>query len=135
MIWRRALVVRPALDDLLAGLDFSVHVAHDPVRFPRRYARPADQELVGLFAAALAYGRADLFGPKLESALAALGPWPSRVCAELTPRALAERFPAGWLYRMTDARDAAALLSAAARMQREHGSLGALFAKAFAHEG
>lgn len=129
MSWRREQIVRPALEALLAGLDPSVHVAQDPVRFVHRYRRAQDQELVGLFAAALAYGRQDLFGPKLESALAALGPAPARLCAELAPREIMARLPAGWLYRMTDARDVAALLSAAARMQKKGGSLGAVFAR------
>lgn len=135
MAWTRASVLGPAMEQLLAGLDFSRHVAQDPVRFPRCYREPLDQELVGLFAAALAYGRQDLFGKRLEEALAALGPSPSLLCASLAPRELLARFPGDWLYRMTGPRDAAALLSAAARVQKAHGSLGALFARRFREAG
>lgn len=54
------------LDALVEGGDQSRRLAADPVRFPRRYTSPADQEVAALIAASLAYGRVDLFGPVLE---------------------------------------------------------------------
>lgn len=41
-------------------------IANDPVRFVRRYADPRDQEIAGVFAASLAYGRVSLFLPVLD---------------------------------------------------------------------
>ncbi len=54
-----------ALDQAMTGLE--VHIARDPIRFPRRYlGSPRDVEIAAVFASQLAFGRVDLFGPVLE---------------------------------------------------------------------
>lgn len=55
----------PALDHLVATTDPAARLARDPLRFARRFSSPADQELAGLFAALLAFGRVAAFGPVL----------------------------------------------------------------------
>ena len=67
----RAAALRPLLDGLDARLDRAARIAADPVELPRRYGRPGDQEVAALFAASLAYGRADVFKPVVERVLAA----------------------------------------------------------------
>ena len=54
------------LEALVDGLDHGDRLGADPVRFPRRYTAPGDQEVAALVAAAFAYGRVDLFGPVLQ---------------------------------------------------------------------
>ena len=94
---------------------------------PRRYPDPGDAEVAGLLAASLAYGRADLFKPRLAKVLAAMGP---------SPAAFAEAFAAapdpgafdGFRYRFNRPEDVAALVAAAGFLRRRHGSLGAFLA-------
>ena len=72
-----AAALAPLLDRLDATLNRSARLAADPVELPRRYASPHDQEVAGLLAACLAYGRADLFKPILARLLEQLGPSPA----------------------------------------------------------
>jgi len=96
------------------------------VELPHRYDDPGDVEIAALLCAALAYGRVDLFKPRLTALLEALGPSPARMVTAATPAQLLRR-AAGFSYRMTDARDVACLLYGAGRILRAHGSLGACF--------
>jgi uncharacterized protein (TIGR02757 family) len=130
----RAEALRPLLDGLDAGLDRAARLAADPVELPRRYRDPDDQEVAGLVAAALAYGRADLFKPILARLLDQLGPSPARAVEAFArapdPGAL------GWFrYRFNRPPDLAALLAAAGHLRLAHGSLGARFADLFGAAG
>ena len=132
--WPRAALLRPALDALLARTDAAARLRGDPVELPHRYRDPQDIEVAALLSAALAYGRVDLFKPRLTALLDALGPRPAQTARNSTPAELLER-TAGFSYRMTDARDVACLLYGAGAMLREHGSLGAAFAKEYRKSG
>lgn len=64
----------PASRDLAAHLEalYKLTDGHarrerDPVRFVHRYQAPLDQEVAGLLASGLAYGRVDLFLPVLDT--------------------------------------------------------------------
>ncbi len=98
----------------------------DPIEFPRRYSAPADQEVAGLLAASLAYGRVELFKPKVEGLLRGLGPSPSRAVAELDVRG-ASRLLEGFVYRFNVAADLGVLLLGMGALVRERGSLEQLF--------
>ncbi|TMA24062.1 MAG: TIGR02757 family protein [Deltaproteobacteria bacterium] len=126
--WKRAELLRPALDALLASTDAPERVRGDPVELPHRYSDACDIEVAALLSAALAYGRVDLFKPRLTALLAALGPSPADTARNSTPVELLRK-ARGFAYRMTDARDVACLLYGAGAILREHGSLGASFAK------
>ena len=128
MTWKRAALLRPALDALLAQTDAPQRMRGDPVELPHRYDDPQDVEVAALLSAALAYGRVDLFKPRLTALLDRLGPSPADVARNSTPVELLGRVQ-GFAYRMTDARDVACLLYGAGALLREHGSLGACFAK------
>ena len=62
--------LRPALEALLHQRDDRERLEHDPLRIPRRYADPADQEIAALFAALLGYGRISAFMPVIEAIMA-----------------------------------------------------------------
>ncbi|MEI6226110.1 MAG: DUF2400 family protein, partial [Deltaproteobacteria bacterium] len=62
---RRATRLAPLLDRFQRSFEVSPRLLADPVEFPRRYVDPGDVEVAGLLAACLAYGRADLFKPKI----------------------------------------------------------------------
>jgi uncharacterized protein (TIGR02757 family) len=81
-------------------------------------------------AAALAYGRVDLFAPKVDALLAGMGRSPAAFVAELTParaKPLLDRF----VYRFNLGADIGVLLLGAGRALREEGSLEASFKAAF----
>jgi uncharacterized protein (TIGR02757 family) len=130
----RARALRPLLERLERDFDKRARLGFDPVELPRRHADPADQEVAGLFAAALAYGRADLFKPQLERVLAEMGPSPARFC-EAFARAPRAGVFAGFRYRFNRPEDVAALAAAAGHLRLAHGSLGARFAALLAAEG
>jgi len=60
------------LEAVYAGIDLRARLAADPVAFPRRYTDRRDQEVAGLLAACLAYGRVDLFTAVLDELFALL---------------------------------------------------------------
>lgn len=119
--------LRRELDAFLGGFDFAAHRARDPVAFAHRYAAPADQALVGLFAALLAYGRADLIARALADVTARMGPAPAAAALADDEAAARERF-GGFVYRFTRGDDLARLWLGAAALVRRYGNLGAAFA-------
>jgi uncharacterized protein (TIGR02757 family) len=131
MKWKRAALLRPALERLLEETDAAARVRGDPVELPHRYRDAQDVEVAALLSAALAYGRVDLFKPRLTALLEALGPSPAETARNSTPVELLRK-ARGFSYRMTDARDVACLLYGAGAILREHGSLGACFSGHYA---
>src|SRR6267378_5695542 len=124
--WARAELLRPALDALLASTDAAARVRGDPVELPHRYSDPRDVEVTALLCAALAYGRVDLFKPRLSRLLETLGPSPASFARTSTAAQLVRRLE-GFSYRMTGPRDVACLLFGAGAILRAHGSLGSCF--------
>jgi uncharacterized protein (TIGR02757 family) len=123
-------VVRPHLEALIAHRDPAALMRSDPIELPHRYEDPRDIEVAALLCAALAYGRVDLFKPRLAALLAALGPSPAATARNSTREELRER-ARDFSYRMTGPRDVASLLEGAGAMLRKHGSLGSCFGKHF----
>ena len=123
---RRAEALRPVLDGFQRGFDAASRLGYDPVEMPRRYANPGDAEVAGLLAASLAYGRADLFKPRLEGVLAAMAPSPARFAEAFAQSPDARAFD-GFRYRFNRPEDVAALVAAAGFVRSRHGSLGARF--------
>ncbi len=130
----RAAALRPLLVALDARLDRAARLAADPVELPRRYRDPLDQEVAALFAAALAYGRADVFKPLLARVLDGMGRSPAAFV-----RAFARDPDPGVfafaVYRFNRPSDVAALAAAAGDVALRHGSLGARFGALFREEG
>ena len=125
-VWKRRALLLPALEKLLSETDAAARVRGDPVELPHRYRAEADIEVAALLSAALAYGRVDLFKPRLTVLLDALGPSPAATARDATPRELLKRTRA-FHYRMTDGRDVACLLYGAGAILRADGTLGARF--------
>lgn len=127
----RVAALRPALERLARETDAAARIGYDPVEIPRRYRDPGDAEVAGLLAAALAYGRADLFKPQLERVLAAMGPRPAPFAEAFAARPDPAAF-AGFRYRFNRPDDIAALVAAIGHVRARHRSLGARFAVLFA---
>ena len=79
-----------------------------------------------MLSACLAYGRADLFKPKIASVLAGLGPTPARAMAALDV-AGAKKLLKGFVYRFNLPSDVAVLLLGMGRTLEKYGSLEAAF--------
>jgi uncharacterized protein (TIGR02757 family) len=127
----RIASLRPALDALVDRTADPERLRADPLQFVRRYADLADQEVAGVLASGLAFGRVAAFLP---------------VIADILALADARGGPARWA-RGLDARDAAALgrhqhrwvrgsdlahlVGAVGAVQGAHGSLGAVLEAAW----
>lgn len=109
-------------------------IAFDPIELPRRYSRPTDIEIAGLLSASMAYGRADLFKPKVSALLSAMGESPAAFAIELTPRG-AGALLRGFVYRFNVGADIAVLLMGAGKVLRERGTLEALFSEQLSCHG
>jgi uncharacterized protein (TIGR02757 family) len=117
---------------VIASCDVPARLEVDPVSVVHRYERPADRELVGLMASAVAFGNVKAFRAKLEQALARLGPDVASV-ADNELEVFARLH--GWKHRVYRGEDLARLLVGARRVQRAWGSLGRRFEDDLAREG
>jgi uncharacterized protein (TIGR02757 family) len=116
--------VKAALDAVRARCDVVQRREADPVGFAHRYAAAEDREIVALVAACVAFGQVKAIRAKLDDLLERLGPHPARAAEDAA--ALHQRL-LGWKHRVFRGEDIAKLLAGARRVQRVHGSLGALF--------
>ncbi|MDY7225063.1 TIGR02757 family protein [Hyalangium rubrum] len=126
--------LRPLLDSFLASTDARARIGFDPVEFPHWYTDPRDIEVSALLAAALAYGRADLFRPKVDALLRQMGPSPAAYVRALEPEG-ARALLHGFVYRFNVGTDVAVLLLGMGRALRELGSLEALFVQGWQAHG
>jgi uncharacterized protein (TIGR02757 family) len=126
--------LKAPLERLYRETDWAARADRDAIRYPRRYADPADREIVALLAACMAYGRVDLFGPWIEWALARMGDSPARFVLGFDVDKHGHRFDA-LHYRFNRGSDLAAFCLAAQRLLIEHDSLGAFFAAGFEAAG
>ncbi|AUX39411.1 hypothetical protein SOCE26_008020 [Sorangium cellulosum] len=128
----REAALKAALDEVRARCAVEERRAQDPVSFVHRYTDPADQELVALLAASLAFGNVKALRAKIGEALDRLGPEIARVADD--PPAVSARLR-GFRHRVYQGRDVAALLVGARRVQRAAGSLGVAFAAELSRSG
>jgi uncharacterized protein (TIGR02757 family) len=127
----QATDLKSSLDQLLLTSDKLKHVAHDPVEFVRKFqGKPGDVEVVGLLSSALAFGKVDSIRKKIKEALSVLGESPAATI-EAVGREDLRRKLKGFQHRWTTGDDLADLLTAAAKLRQEHGSMGDLVAHHF----
>jgi len=126
----RARTLRALLERFERSFDKRERVGFDPVEFPRRHRDPADQEVAGLFASALAYGRVETMKPQLERVLGVMGPSPAAFCEAFAASPRPAAFE-GFRYRFNRPVDLAALSAAVGYLRRAHGGLGHRFAELF----
>jgi uncharacterized protein (TIGR02757 family) len=124
--------IHRTLDAVRARCDVDARREADPVSFAHRFARRDDRELVALVAASIAFGNVKAIRLKMRDLLDRLGPSPAAAADD--PGGLHARLR-GWKHRVFLGEDVAKLLAGARAVQREHGSLGALFARELARHG
>jgi uncharacterized protein (TIGR02757 family) len=116
--------LRRRLDALYRHYDHRF-VDPDPLQFVRAEKDPEDREVVGLVAAALAYGTVKQIKRSIGAALAALGPRPARALRRFEPgRAHAL---SAFKHRFNDGRDVACLLFFIRQMLERNGSVERFF--------
>jgi uncharacterized protein (TIGR02757 family) len=110
----------------VARTDRRARRQEDPVSVVHALRDPLDQELAGLLASCLAFGKATVAVRKAQEAIDRLG-LPLHAACD-APVAALERRLGDWKHRLYGAGDIARLLHGARRRQREAGSLGAALA-------
>ncbi len=114
------------LDRLYAGFN-APDSATDPIQIVRRFADPADQEVVAFCAAALAFGRVASVLQSIERLLAVIGPQPAAFVRTFQPQTHAAAL-APIVHRWTRGVDLTALLWLMRQMYDRAGSLEGFFA-------
>ena len=94
----RAQKLKPLLDAFADDRPWGHRVVADPIELVHRYEGARDVEVSGLLAAALAYGRADLFKPKVDGLLKQMGKSPAEFVEALTVPGAAKLLE-GFVYR------------------------------------
>lgn len=115
------------LDALVNRYERPAFIADDPVSVPRAFDSAADQEVVGLFAALLAWGRRSVILAKLADLSERMGHRPAAFVRGFDAGRDGGRLR-GFAHRTFNADDAVALTLAVQAALSAHGSLGALFA-------
>lgn len=123
---KKAAALKPVLDSFVESRPWFDRVQADPIEFPHRYSDPRDIEVVALLSASLAYGRADLFKPKIASILDGLGSSPARAMAALDVKG-AKALLEGFVYRFNLPADLGVLLLGIGATLNQYGSLEAAF--------
>lgn len=125
---RDRALLRSRLEELVTTFDLST-ISPDPLEVVRRYERREDQEVVGVLAAAFAYGRADIVVRNVTWVTSRMGASPFECLRQLRKPDL-ERF-SGFSHRFHKTADLVALLRRLSSVIGEHGSVGSLFQRCY----
>ena len=118
------MALKERLDALYASFNCG-DSATDPIQIVRRFTDPADREVVGFCAAALAFGRVASVMRSIERLTAVMGPSPATFVRRFEPRRDVPLL-APIVHRWTSGEDLAALLIILQHMLT-HGSIEAFF--------
>ena len=119
--------LRPALDRLYESFNYP-DSATDPIQIVRRWREPADREVVGFCAAALAFGRVSSVLQSIERLVALMEGEPANYVRRFDPRREAAAFRSLG-HRWTRGPDLAALLWTIRQMIDRAGSIEGFFLK------
>jgi uncharacterized protein (TIGR02757 family) len=117
--------LKPALDRLYESFNYP-DSAVDPVHIVRRWPSPQDREVVGLCAAALAFGRVSSVLQSIERVVAVMDGEPAAYIRQFDPRRDGTRLR-GIVHRWTRGPDITALLWIMKQMIDRSGSIEAFF--------
>lgn len=115
------------LDEQVVRYERTQFIADDPVSLPRAFDDPADQEIVGLFAATIAWGRRDIVLRNMADLVERMDHRPSAFVRSFRVDRDGDRL-AGFKHRTFQPDDAVALTMAVQAAVDAFGSLGSLFA-------
>ena len=115
--------LKQRLDAIVAGREPAEHLHQDPLGIVREFNTEADQELVGLLAASLAFGNVVSIRRSIRRVLQVLGPEPYRALMETDATRLRRRL-GKFRHRVYRGAHVASLLLNAREVLRGHGSIG-----------
>jgi len=127
--WPHIVELKTALDRLYESFNYPDSAA-DPIQIVRRYERPADREVVGFCAAALAFGRVTSVLQSIERLATIMGRHPSAYVRAFDPRRQSGAF-AGLVHRWTRGIDLVALLWIVRQMMERSGSIEGFFLEGY----
>jgi uncharacterized protein (TIGR02757 family) len=125
--------LKEILDRFYREYDFSGRMAHDPIRFPRRYRDPRDIETAAFLASSFAYGRVELFSAVLEKILGIMGKGPHAFMLGFDVRKHRRLF-AGIKYRFNEEDDVLCLLYLLHALLRDYTTIGKAFTSFYREE-
>lgn len=120
------MTVKEILDTVYAAYHKPEYIYPDPLAPVRTYPDVRDREIAGLIASSLAVGRVDLILKAVDQVLYPLGPHPADVVWRLSLENLQTMYK-GFVYRFFKCREISSFLYAIGEVQRQYGSLEALF--------
>ena len=118
--------LKAALDRLVARYERTAFIADDPIALPHAFSEPEDREVMGLFAALLAWGRRSVIMQKLAELTERMDYRPARFVRDFGRRE-ARRLD-GFRHRTFQPQDAIGLIGALQAALDAYGTLGRLFA-------
>ena len=114
------------LDTLVDRYEQPAFIDNDPISIPHAFDDPRDQEVIGLYAALLAWGRRDVMLRKLEELCERMGHAPYRFVRTFDPDTDADALD-GFVHRTFQPIDAHWLTANLSATLDRHGSVEALF--------
>ena len=124
---------RALLDPLVDRYERPAFIDDDPVSVVWAFDDPADQEIIGLYAALLAWGRRSVILAKLAELVERMDGQPHRFVRDFGPGRHGRLD--GFKHRTFSSADAIALTTAVQAALGAHGTLGALFASGLGRDG
>ena len=124
--------LKGALDRLYETFDRD-SISPDPLEFVHRFAEPRDQEIAGLIASSLAYGRVDQIKKSIDRVMEIMDWSPYAFTVNFRPQRDVKRF-IGFVHRFNSGEDVACLISFARQMIEESGSIGGFFMRGVDHD-
>jgi uncharacterized protein (TIGR02757 family) len=121
--------LKAALDGLYDGFN-NPDAAADPIQIVRRWGAPADREVVGFLASALAFGRVSSVLQSIERVLALMGAEPAAYVRGFDPARDGAAF-AGLVHRWTRGPDLVALVWIMRQMIDRSGSIEGFFIEGY----
>ncbi|MCF7954267.1 MAG: TIGR02757 family protein [Phycisphaerae bacterium] len=110
-----------ALDALYQKYNHPQFIGEDPLQFVYKYSDPADMEIAGFFASALAYGRVQQISKSLEKLFAIMGDSPAAFVRQFKPND--RRRLRDFKHRFNTGGDIADLTALLKQVINKHGSI------------
>lgn len=118
------------LDELTKKYEIPEFISHDPVKFPHKFYNQRDQEISGLIASSLAYGKRENILVSVEKILEIMNYDPHNFVLEFNYDKDKKLFE-GFIHRYSSGKDIALLIFGIKRIIEEYDSLKNLFLEGF----
>jgi uncharacterized protein (TIGR02757 family) len=118
------------LDKLVKKYETPEFIPHDPIKFPHMFTEPKDQEIAGIIASSIAYGKREKILEGVEKILGIMGFKPYEFTINFDLKKDYKVFD-GFIYRYNSGNDIALLVYSLNNLLKEHGSLKNAFLEGF----